>query len=188
MRNNRFLKKRGITEFNPKKDFYKKNRLDKINYSIQNKTNFDSVQIVEHLKSVNLPITNMHSHVLTVKSNSIVNLLPKSVDFLFLVASRIDEKSINRIANIEEKYLIISDVIEAKKGQVFKKCLEAFKEVKSTKNHAKIMIFSTGDNFYFAESSANPSVNARSEHIKITNSKDVFTKIKSICFEILRQV
>jgi len=173
------FKKNKLNENNIKKDFYAKKSNKSIidcNYSFNSKnTNY---LIVDKIFNLELPNQGDSTKILTNKNNSSIDILPKDVEELVLICSRIDEKSILKLDRIDNKYLILSNVIKDKKESIYNLCVSKFKDVLVLKNHCKMILFKNTTGSYVILTSANPSINARNEFYNIHNNEQLYKNIR----------
>ena len=175
-----FKPKKKINENCIKKDFFKVvKKEDQIDSVIEtNIVKTDFLIIDKIISKLNLPDTGDSLTILTTLNNSSTDILNgQKIDELIVVCSRIDDRSIEKISHIKQKYLFVSDVVRDRKPEIFEFAIKSFTNVIVCKNHAKMILFKIDQNYYVCETSANPSINARNEFYNITNDQTSYNQI-----------
>ena len=175
-----FKPKKKINENAVKKDFFKVVKKEKgVDYVVETDIAKTEFLIIDKFKeNINFPKKGTILNILTTKNNSIVDLIKgQAVEELIVICSRIDIKSIDKIKDIENKYLILSDVVRDRKPEIYRAAESSFKNIIVCRNHAKMLLFKIKDNYYVCQTSANPSINARNEFYNIYNDENAYKKI-----------
>jgi hypothetical protein len=123
-----------------------------------------------------LPSVSQFFYVLTKNNNSITDFLDlcQNVKYCVLFCSRINKKSYDKIKPFL-KNIYISDRVEKLNPEIFNEI-----ENKTVlKNHSKIFLVKTDQDYFVFAGSGNASINARNENYLIFNDKDLFKNLES---------
>jgi len=176
-----FKIKKQINENAIKKDFFSKKKQPSIikkYIHLKQKISIEKTFFVDKLNEVDLPKINKQSLVLTKMNSSPFELIKDiKIDEVLIFFSRINKKQFESIKRLPIFGMAVSERVLEKNKELYDEIKKTC-QIKFSNNHSKMLLFRSNSNFYVAEGSGNPSINARNEFYIIHNSEEMYNTIK----------